>query len=555
MSTIVKYALFIAVTVWSFSMQAQSQNVQTLFQEAEQLDDLGLYGECLQKLDQIIAITEGRKDKTEFLEASIMKAETFRKTERFRRGLSILKELQNTEAYPELHVKKLGRIAAINRQDDRADPDIDNDSIQKILNEAIRLTKRYNFRLEEAALRNELGYMQSQIADQLGNAGELQTEETLFQKAERNLKIAADIFRREGDTENELWVMRNILVLKVWKGEFDAFNSIYPEVVEQLEGKNWYQLQSGIFGLIANVKMTEGDSSKGYYWRDLAHGSTAAFHAKKNSAQMAAFTNLHDTQRFKKEAIRKQAALDRQQYELNQYIFFSIILLLLVLLGGVILVRERRLKRKLNRNVEELNVLNDKYEMLLVESNHRIKNNLQMIISMLEFTKKGVEHSKSDIIQSISGKIQTISTLHKHLYLDMHNAHVDLKFYFSELIEQYRQMEVKFEIHAEIEEVQIRSERIVYFGLILNEMISNSLEHGKPGGQPILIAVKAVGDSFVFEYCDHSPHDESAAPGTGLQLIKGLVSRIGGKKYTLNKETGTYRFYFETESSKAMMAS
>ena len=116
---------------------------------------------------------------------------------------------------------------------------------------------------------------------------------------------------------------------------------------------------------------------------------------------MAAFTNINDTERCKKEAIEKQAALDLQRYELNQYVFFSIILLLLLLLGAIILFRERRLKLKLNRNVKELNVLNKKYEMLIVESNHRIKNNLQMIISMLEFTKKGIEHSRTDIIQSI----------------------------------------------------------------------------------------------------------------------------------------------------------
>lgn len=549
MSTMTKYILFLCVLVVHFSTHAQSQKITELFKQAEQFDDAGLYGECLGKLDEIIGKTEDQKDQKDFIKASIMKAEIFRKTERFRRGLEILESLQNTMIYPELHVKKLGRMAAIHRQDDQADPNFNNDSIQQLLNEAIQLAKRHNIPLEEAGLRNELGYMLAQIAAQSGNSGKHQKEAELFAMAEKNLKLAADIFSREGDTENELWVLRNILATHVWKQDFDAFNEMYPKVVEKLEGHNWYQLQSGIYGLISNVKMASRDSLEGYYWSELAHASTVSFHAKKNSLQMAVFTNLHDTERFKKEAIQKQAALDRQQYELNQYVFFSIILLLIAALALVILVRERRLKRKLNKNVKELNILNDKYEMLIVESNHRIKNNLQMIISMLEFTKKGIEHSRTDIIRSISGKIKTISTLHKHLYVDMHNEYVELKFYFNELIEQYRQMEIDHKIQVDIDALRIRSERIVYFGLILNEMLSNTIEHSTVKDKPVSISVKANGDHWVFRYCDHSRHENESEGSTGLQLIKGLVSRIGGKNYELDRENGTYQFTFETESS------
>ena len=115
-------------------------------------------------------------------------------------------------------------MAAIYRQDIVAFSDVDNDSLLNILNEGIRLAKHYGIFTEDASLRNELGYKQSEMADRAGNAGDLVTEAQLFSKAERNLKMAADIFRSVGDTENELWVMRNILITKIWKGEIDAFN-------------------------------------------------------------------------------------------------------------------------------------------------------------------------------------------------------------------------------------------------------------------------------------------------------------------------------------------
>ena len=101
-----------------------------------------------------------------------------------------------------------------------------------------------------------------------------------------------------------------------------------------------------------------------------------------------------------------------------------------------------------------------------------------MIISMLEFTKKGLKKSDSEIIQSMSGKIQTISALHKHLYVDVHNEHVDLNVYFSEILRHYQDIGLKYSVNQSVCSASIRSERIVYFGLILNEMLSNTLEHG-----------------------------------------------------------------------------
>ena len=167
-----------------------------------------------------------------------------------------------------------------------------------------------------------------------------------------------------------------------------------------------------------------------------------------------------------------------------------------------------------------------------------------MIISMLEFTKKGLENSDTDIIQSMSGKIQTISALHKHLYVDVHNEFVDMNTYYREIVKHYEDIGLRYSFDISIAPTQVRSERIVYFGLILNEMLSNTLEHGNAEQKEIILHVTSENDQLLFEYCDHSVHPLDKPEGTGTRLIQQLVRRIKGIDYQMDRASGTYRFHF-----------
>jgi len=150
-------------------------------------------------------------------------------------------------------------------------------------------------------------------------------------------------------------------------------------------------------------------------------------------------------------------------------------------------------------------------------------------------------------VQNISTKIQTISALHKHLYLDVHNGLVDLDAFFAEVTAHYQGIGIKYKMNQEIAAVSILGERIVYFGLILNEMLANTLEHGHPNGGTLTIKVEPQNNGYLFSYCDHSLHVENKGEGIGIRLIEQLVNRVSGKNYSLDKTTGTYQFYFEAD--------
>lgn len=509
------------------------EEIKVHFKLADQYNDIALYGEAIGELEEVITISNEHNLEKPLLDASIREAEIFRKTENFDRGILLLESLTGTEKYPLLHVRKLGRLAALYAENALLGRQVQNDSVFAFTTEGIELAVKYGFKEEEASLRNELGFKQ-------GREGNL--EEGL-----KNLQISAQLFKEIGDEENEVGALINTLDLHVNTGRFGTFDSLCTILLDRVEDTDWYAARSNLYRIISATVMARGDTIKAYEWQSQANGNTVSHYAKINSAQMAAFKIIHDTNLYKEDALRKSKDLEIESGKTRELYFYITILVLIVMLVALIFFRERRLKKALNNTVTDLNILNDKYQMLMVESNHRIKNNLQMIISMLEYTKKGAKNLDPRFVRNISTKIQTISALHKHLYLDVHNGLVELDAFFTEVVQHYKDIGIGYEIQQDICAAQIQGERIVYFGLILNEMLANTLEHGNSGGEKLIIEVKPFQKGYVFSYTDNSVHSEGASMGIGIRLIEQLVGRVNGADYQLDRETGKYQFYFEAD--------
>jgi len=146
----------------------------------------------------------------------------------------------------------------------------------------------------------------------------------------------------------------------------------------------------------------------------------------------------------------------------------------------------------------------------------------------------------------MSSKIHTVSALHKHLYADVHNERVELGSYFNDIISMYQDMS-KAPLHIEkhIDEVRIQSERIVYFGLILNELLTNTVEHRPTTEVPIKISIAKQDNNFLFTYCDGANIPIDRKKGTGSTLIQQLIHRVGGSGFVFDPSIGNYQFQFD----------
>ena len=180
-------------------------------------------------------------------------------------------------------------------------------------------------------------------------------------------------------------------------------------------------------------------------------------------------------------------------------------------------------------------------EVLLKEIHHRVKNNLQIISSMLNLQESTVKDAAVlDIFKTSKNRIYAMALAHEELYGSRDMASINVKEYVSNLcsrtLSSYHQNNMSFSHTLSIPgDLVFPVEIMMPLGLILNEFITNSIKHGLPedGQGHISIHVTLDTESCGITYKDNGPglpeaFDLEDVESLGLNLVKQLVMQIRG---------------------------
>ncbi len=195
----------------------------------------------------------------------------------------------------------------------------------------------------------------------------------------------------------------------------------------------------------------------------------------------------------------------------------------------------------LRREKEKLEQANARIETLIKEIHHRVKNNLQVVASMLRLQSGhiGDEHLRQIFAQSQS-RVASMALIHEKLYKGSDLAQVDLSQYikdlFAELV-QLNKVRENIRYRTAIDpDLVLDLDTMVPLGLILNELITNSFKHAFGNGQEGFINLRihrAEGQRFDLYYADNgkgiAPEIAGSDTGTlGRSLIDSLVEQLNG---------------------------
>ncbi|WP_457592882.1 7TM diverse intracellular signaling domain-containing protein [Hydrogenimonas sp.] len=201
------------------------------------------------------------------------------------------------------------------------------------------------------------------------------------------------------------------------------------------------------------------------------------------------------------------------------------------------------LQTKVEQRTFELTKALKEKNLLLKEVHHRVKNNLQMIVSLIQLQAVKTEEGQTkDILLSAQSRIGSIGALHEILYRRESISEIDTNHYFRQIVSQLlsatpasQNIAIDFDITADLD-----SDRAIYCGLIINELVTNALKHafGEAGGE-ISVFFKKENDTYLLAVHDNGKGFEKSdteAESLGLALVKSLAVRQLKGSYQIDSD-------------------
>lgn len=263
---------------------------------------------------------------------------------------------------------------------------------------------------------------------------------------------------------------------------------------------------------------------------------------------------VNDIQKRERDSIEAKKDYDnsiRQNALIAFLIFLGVISLVLIYNNrqkqkGVAILQEKN--KEISLQKDEIEKTMEQKQILLSELQHRVKNNLQYVISILEIQKESVNHNNiDDLIRSNQNRIHSIALLHKKLNVSESVNEVDLKRYVTELAElvkdsyEVKEKNVSLFITCEIPVLSIT--KALPLGLIVVELVSNSMKHAFKNQPHGLINIEVSHDEITKKSCLHYIDNgvgfdfiNVETKGLGVEIMKGLIDQLNGTIETQYKK-------------------
>ncbi|MDH7510610.1 MAG: PAS domain S-box protein [Methanolinea sp.] len=209
------------------------------------------------------------------------------------------------------------------------------------------------------------------------------------------------------------------------------------------------------------------------------------------------------------------------------------------------------LEEQVRRRTESLEAALHERELLLREIHHRVKNNLQVIISLINLQVRTMEKSgATDILLDTQSRIRAMALVHEKLYQSGNLSRIDIASYLRSLVSQvsayHGTKKQKVTLSIACESLSMDINRAISLGLIINELAGNSLKHAFPGDREGTVTIRVERKDNRIE-CTVSDDGVGLPPGftiedsgsLGLRLVTTLAKQLNGEIEKVPTEKGT----------------
>jgi len=223
---------------------------------------------------------------------------------------------------------------------------------------------------------------------------------------------------------------------------------------------------------------------------------------------------------------------------IKKYILYALGILSIIIFVFLLWNKTLRNEIKAKKKIElDLKKENQEKELLLKEVHHRVKNNLQIVHSMLNMQSRKVDNEIAlKVLAEGKSRVMAMAIIHKILYESEDLSTIDVKKYVNLLSDNikriYKSDHTEIILNIDIKEVYLDIDKSIPVGLILNELLSNSYKHAfvnrKEGN--IKIEIYKLDDVYQFKYSDDGVglinYNMKSFKTLGMHLIHRLANQL-----------------------------
>jgi len=374
-------------------------------------------------------------------------------------------------------------------------------------------------------------------------------------KAIESYTEGAEILKKAGDLRGLCMTLNQLANFYFENNNIIKAEKTYNRVINLSENKRFYISIIGAYKGLAKLKKSQNkfEDALTYYTKYASWNDSLI-----NKQKVESINNLNIKYQTEKKAQQNKILLAENKLKTSKIEqskterVFYILGIILIIIIAILILFQLISKRKTNKIlVDKNNIINKSLkerETLVKEVHHRVKNNLQVISSMLNIQANSItdDNTKKQLLESRS-KVQAMSLVHQKLYLTNNISEVNVKEYLSSLISDlefsFENDETEIEITINIDEIKLHIDKAISIGLIVNELVTNIFKYafvGKSEGK-INVYLTNNDGSYTLIISDNGKGfktEEINQNSFGTRLIVSLAKSINAEiNYKINKGT------------------
>lgn len=377
---------------------------------------------------------------------------------------------------------------------------------------------------------------------------------------------ARQYYSRSLEISRALSDLGSVAVALFGLAEISSQQGAYSEAFRQLDSAAYYSgrinnqdYSKRVFGFRSELYASLGDYRRAYEQLrlfdaakdsvakrelvEITNGLEARYESERKERQIAELELSSTAQALRAETSRNQR---------NLLLSLAIILLLGMGFGVQRFLIQRKNARLLaDKNELVERALRDR-ETLLREIHHRVKNNLQVVSSLLSIQGREIKDDKAlEAVNESRNRVRSMALIHQFLYGEKHLNSIDMPEYVAQLcqhlFETYRVDHDAVDLQVDVCKIMLDVDTAIPVGLIINELITNSLKYAFPDGRPgvlnvslheeagkleLVVADNGVGVSGV----------EAQSSSFGMRLLRAFQQKLDAE-FDIRSEGGLIIHY------------